>query len=307
MNTPSNKSKWVYPRGRLADDTWDLHLDLDHPPIPEWKYTGLRVATLRSGESLLIPADDKERIILVLEGDELTVSYRGAWENEFTSQRLRGRKTVFHGTSDLLYLPLNTEIQISGYGRMAIGECRAFNSKPVQYIAKESVPVDIRGAGRESRQIHNFGMPLQLDADRMIVVEAIVPAGNWSGAPAHKHDVYIPGLESQLEELYYFESSVTREVDVSVSTQPFGIFRGYSADEREFDVTEEVHSGDLVLVPYGWHGPVAAGPGFDLYFFNVMAGADPTREWNVTDHPYQAWIRESWASQKPDSRLPYLE
>jgi 5-deoxy-glucuronate isomerase len=37
----------------------------------------------------------------------------------------------------------------------------------------------------------------------------------------------------------------------------------------------------------------------------VMAGPDPERAWNATDHPDQAWIRETWQSQQSDPRLPY--
>ena len=100
---------------------------------------------------------------------------------------------------------------------------------------------------------------------------------------------------------------MTRGVAKPSSSSPFGIFRGNSSDSREYDVTEEIHSGDVALVPYGWHGPVAAGPGYDLYFFNVMAGPDPERAWNVADEPNQVWIRDSWATQLPDPRLPYTE
>jgi 5-deoxy-glucuronate isomerase len=114
----------------------------------------------------------------------------------------------------------------------------------------------------------------------------------------------VPGKESTLEEIYYFESAVTRGATTSASS-PFGYFRGTSADSRPYDVAEEIHSGDVALVPYGWHGPAAAGPGYDLYFFNVMAGPDPERAWNATDHPDQVWIRQTWQSQQTDPRLPY--
>jgi 5-deoxy-glucuronate isomerase len=117
--------------------------------------------------------------------------------------------------------------------------------------------------------------------------------------------VYEPGKESNLEEIYYFESAVARGEKVNSEVDPVGYFRGYASDNRPFDVTAEVRTGDVVLVPYGWHGPVAAGPGYDLYFFNIMAGPDPVREWNVTDDPHHAWIRESWKSQETDARLPY--
>jgi 5-deoxy-glucuronate isomerase len=185
-----------------------------------------------------------------------------------------------------------------------VGETPATVAKPVQFTPKDKVQVAIRGAGRESRQVHNLGMPDTLDADRMVVCEVIVPAGNWSGSPSHKHDCYVPGKESTLEEIYYFECAVTRGATTAASS-PFGYFRGTSADSRPYDVSEEIHSGDVALVPYGWHGPAAAGPGYDLYFFNVMAGPDPERAWNATDHPDQAWIRQTWQSQQTDPRLPY--
>ena len=42
--------------------------------------------------------------------------------------------------------------------------------------------------------------------------------------------------------------------------------------DRPIDVLAEVRSGDVVLVPHGWHGPSMAAPGYDLYYLNVMAG-----------------------------------
>lgn len=284
--------KWFYKHGELKSGQWDvLSTSLTH--------TGIRVGTVSSSAPLNIDADNRERALFVLDGGDITVTYGDQ------SVFLRGRSSVFEGPTDHLYVPINTAISISGDARVAIGEAPATQSKAASVMKREDVPVFIRGAGRETRQIHNFGMPDTLDADRLIVVEVIVPAGNWSGAPAHKHDVYEPGKESNLEEIYYFESAVARGEKVNGEVDPVGYFRGYASDDRPFEVTAEVRSGDVVLVPHGWHGPVAAGPGYDLYFFNIMAGPDPVREWNVTDDPHHSWIRESWKNQEADARLPY--
>jgi 5-deoxy-glucuronate isomerase len=299
----SSVDKWYFSKGELSRAKWDIHVDPQNPPVNGWKYTGLRIGTLTAGISLELPADSNERIIFPLEGEEILVEYLD--KNEKKSQILNGRTSVFHGPADFIYLPINTSAKISGIGRIAVGEAPASKTKPVRYVAKTDVSVTLRGAGRETRQVHNLGMPDTLDADRMIVCEVIVPAGNWSGAPSHKHDTYVPGKESNLEEIYYFESAVTRGTSHTTANSPFGYFRGTSADSRPYDVTEEVRSGDVALVPYGWHGPAAAGPGYDLYFFNVMAGPDPDRAWNATDHPDQAWIRDTWQSQQTDPRLPY--
>jgi 5-deoxy-glucuronate isomerase len=295
--------KWYFKNGELSRAEWNIHVDPQNPPVNGWRYTGLRVGTLASGKSLELPADSNERIIFLLQGEEILVAYSDG--NEIKKQLLKGRISVFHGPSDFIFLPINTSATITGAGRVAVGEAQASSAKPVRYVAKADVSVTLRGAGRETRQVHNLGMPDTLDADRLIVCEVIVPAGNWSGAPSHKHDQYVAGKESNLEEIYYFESAVTRGISTPAQTSPFGYFRGNSADARPYDVNEEIHSGDVALVPYGWHGPAAAGPGYDLYFFNVMAGPDPDRAWNATDHPDQAWIRDTWQSQQTDPRLPY--
>ena len=60
---------------------------------------------------------------------------------------------------------------------------------------------------------------------------------------------------------------------------------------------------DTVLVPYGWHGPCVAAPGFDMYYLNVMAGPGAERAWKISDHPDQAWVRSTWETQDIDPRL----
>jgi 5-deoxy-glucuronate isomerase len=299
----SSNNPWYFRQGTLARQGWDVHVDSENSPTSGWKYTGIRVGTLTSETFLHLPADSHERIIFPLEGERILVEY--IHQNEKKSQILHGRTSVFHGPADFIYLPMNTSAKISGTGRVAVGETPATSEKAVRYVPKNEVSVILRGAGRETRQVHNLAMPDTLEADRMIACEVIVPAGNWSGSPSHKHDTYIPGKESNLEEIYYFECAVTRGVTQPAASSPFGYFRGISADHRPYDVNEEIHSGDVALVPYGWHGPTAAGPGYDLYFFNVMAGPDPERAWNATDHPDHAWIRDTWKSAQTDPRLPY--
>jgi 5-deoxy-glucuronate isomerase len=263
----------------------------------------MRVGNLNNNKEFKISADKVERLIWPLEGKSISVQYSVAGVK--ATQVLEGRTSVFHGPTDLIYLSIDTDIVITGSGRFIIAEAPAKNSYPPKFISKDRVPVFVRGTGPSSRQVHNFGVPEELVADRFIVVEIIVPGGNWSGSPAHKHDTYIPGKESNLEEIYYFESAVSRGLPTPEKIDPTGYIRGHSSDEREFELLAEVRSGDVVLVPHGWHGPVMATPGYDLYFMNVMAGPDPDRSWNITDDPTQGWIRDTWQNQNADPRLPY--
>jgi 5-deoxy-glucuronate isomerase len=234
------------------------------------------------------------------------VRYRTDAEGDETVQPLAGRESVFHGPTDVLYLPIGTRATIQGRGRIAVAEAPATVAHPVAYIAAADVPVELRGAGRSSRQVHNFGTPQALAADRLIVCEVITPAENWSSYPPHKHDESVAGSESRLEEIYYFETATTRGSAAPPTAEPFGYMRTYSSAAGDIDTLAEVRSGDIALVPFGWHGPCVAAPGYDLYYLNVMAGPDAERSWLITDDPAHAWIRETWVGQDVDPRLPYM-
>jgi 5-deoxy-glucuronate isomerase len=293
--------EWVYRKGVLKEEPFELIIDSAQKKISGWEHTGLRIIEVNPSSPITIDALQTEHLIVPLSGIDFEVAVAGG------VRKLNGRSKVFSGPTDVLYIPINTEFSISGNGRIAIAQAPAKNEKPIQYLTPQDYPVVLRGAGAETRQVHDFGGIAALNADRFIVVEVIVPAGNWSGIPPHKHDTYIPGKESNLEEIYYFEIETTKGEIQKSEQVPHGSFKGNSADSRPYDVVTEVKSGDTVLVPYGWHGPVAASPGYDMYFLNVMAGPDPVREWNVTDDPSYAWIRETWKHRETDPRLPYTE
>ena len=147
--------------------------------------------------------------------------------------------------------------------------------------------------GRRAWQVNNFCAPEAFLADRLIAVEVLTPSGNWSSYPPHKHDEQSAG-ESQLEEIYYFE----------VARGGLAYQRVYrSGPGRDIDVCAEVGTGDVVLVPYGYHGPSMAAPGYDLYYLNVMGGPGE-RAWRFCDDPAHAWIRALWPALPVDPRLP---
>ena len=60
--------------------------------------------------------------------------------------------------------------------------------------------------------------------------------------------------------------------------------RVYGTAERPIDLLAEVRTGDVVIIPHGYHGPSMAAPGYDLYYLNVMAGPGE-RAWLATDDP----------------------
>ena len=293
-------SQWYYPKGSLRRGPWEAVVD---ESLPGWQFTGMRLADSADAGVFEIAPDGKERVIYMLSGESTEVTYTVSGVTETVT--LQGRESVFHGAVDYLYLPIDTDISFTTNGRVMVVEAVASTPKPVNLRRAADVPLLLRGAGKSTRQIHDFGGVEHLDADRMVAVEVIAPSGNWSGVPPHKHDTYVPGIESNLEEVYYFELAPDRAYDPGGESYPIAYFRTYSGDEREMDELFEIRNGDIVLVPYGYHGPAAAMPGYDLYFMNVMAGPDPERAWNATDDPQHAWIRATWESEEKDPRLPY--
>ncbi|QHC58779.1 5-deoxy-glucuronate isomerase [Rathayibacter sp. VKM Ac-2760] len=295
----TTQNEWVFPKGTLPRDGWESVVD---DSVPGWQHTGLRIADLAPGVELALPAEGVERLVVPLSGS-FTVRHQSSGPSETTL--LEGRASVFDGPSDVLYLSSLASATLEGQGRVAVAEAPAEDVHPSRHILRDEVPVELRGAGRSSRQVHNFGTPQVLAAGRFIVCEVITPAENWSSYPPHKHDELIPGQESRLEEIYYFETAVSKGLDAPAQADPFGFLRTYSSPAGEIDVLAEVRTGDIALLPYGWHGPCVAAPGYDLYYLNVMAGPDPDRVWNISDDPAHGWIRATWDGQDIDPRLPY--
>jgi 5-deoxy-glucuronate isomerase len=282
--------RWHRPAGSLAVDGWAVSLD---PPGAGWGFAGLRVAELEAGAPITFGTGDDEGLVLPLAG-AVTVACDGE------VVELAGRKDVFAGVTDFAYLPLGSQVTLTSDAgaRVAVPTARARRRLAFRHLPASGVVVELRGAGPCSRQVNNFATPDVLDADRLIACEVLTPAGNWSSFPPHKHDEDRGSEESELEEVYYFE------VGDGPGGRGLGYQRVYGTAEHPIDVLAEVRSGDVVLVPHGWHGPSMAVPGYDLYYLNVMAGPGEERAWRICDDPAHAWVRDSWAGQACDPRLP---
>jgi 5-deoxy-glucuronate isomerase len=255
------------------------------PESAGWRFCGLRVLELDPDGTATLETGDDELIVLPLSGS-CTVGCDGE------TYALEGRSDPLSGVSDFAYVPRDARVEIvaEAGGRFALPSARAGRRLPFRYGAAQDVPIELRGAGAASRQVNDFCGPESFEADRLIAVEVLTPAGNWSSYPPHKHDEDVPGVETALEEIYYYE----------VAGDGFAYQRAYGPG---LDICREVRSGDAVLLPHGYHGPSMAAPGYDLYYLNVMAGPGE-RAWRFTDDPAHAWIRDTWADQQIDPHLP---
>jgi 5-deoxy-glucuronate isomerase len=237
------------------------------------KYTRLRIVELDGASPERFDTGGDELIVLPLAG---SCSVRVDGERF----ELEGRESVFSAVTAFAHAPRDSRVEIHGAGRFALPAAAASRRLEPRYGPAADVPVELRGAGNASRQVNNFASVEAFECDALIAVEVLTPNGNWSSYPPHRHD--------ELEEIYYFE-----------------VARGGFAYQRVYDgmdLLEEVRSGDVIEMPCGYHGPSMAAPGYDLYYLNVMAGTE--RAWNFVDDPDHTWIRDSWAEQELDPRVP---
>jgi 5-deoxy-glucuronate isomerase len=281
-------SDLLHRRGTLARDGWESVIE---GASPGWTHTGIRIAALTGGQ-LEIPAG-AERIVVPLSGAFVVARTEGGVSSV---TMLAGRASVFDGPTDVLYLSCDATAVISGHGRVAVASSPTAVRHPSRHVLRHEIPIEHRGTGPFSRRVHNLGTPEVLVAERLIVCEVITPSGHWSSYPPHKHDEHHAGRESRLEEIYYFECApMSGSSGAPHPETAFGTFAAYSSPAGQIEVAARVGTGDIVLVPHGYHGPAAAPPGYDLYYLNVMAGPDPERLWLVSDDPAHAWVRQEWA------------
>jgi 5-deoxy-glucuronate isomerase len=300
-----SQPRWFLPSGSARRDGCDVLVDAS---LPGWQHTGLRVVTLDVGERWAVVEPGWEYVVVPLSGSASVASTDEAGRTHQAA--LRGRASVFAGSTDVAYVPGGSSLEVSGTAagsRIAICAARVRDrgaKTAFRHVTADEVPVELRGAASCSREVRNFATPHTLVADSIIACEVVTPAGNWSSYPPHKHDEERDGVETELEEIYYFETQVEGGASVTGHHDPVGYQRVYGTAERPIDVFAEVRTGDVVLVPHGWHGPSMAAPGYDLYYLNVMAGPGDQRAWLICDDPSHGWVRQTWEGMAVDPRLP---
>lgn len=252
----------------------------------QWEWMSLFVRRLNPGESYLAATKGEEAAFLIL-GGKCTAEW-GDGEHA-----IGGRKNVFDGLPYCLYLPDGNSVTFKAETVCEIAECRVPSKAKLEpkLITPNDVVSGMRGGGNASRQIVDIIGPT-FPADKLVVIEVYTPGGNWSSYPPHKHDVHNPPAEVDLDEIYYYR--------IKRPDTGFALQRLYAEDQSN-DVTVRAKDGDAVLVRSGFH-PVVAGPGYDVYYLNFLAGT--SRVLAVTEDPNHVWLKSTWKDIDP--RLPLV-
>ena len=242
------------------------------PESAGWRYVGFETRALKERARSALDTAEREICAVLLAGKARIVA------EGFDSGAIGERRNMFDGLPWSAYLPPHTAATIEAQGDCEVALCSAPATgrlKP-RVIRPDDVEAFVRGKGSNARFIRNI-LPETAEAESLLVVEVITPAGNWSSYPPHKHDRDALPDETYLEETYYHRLK---------PPQGFAFQRVYT-DDRSLDETLTVADGDVVLVPRGYH-PVGAPYGYDLYYLNTMAG--PKRLWRFHNDPAHAWL-----------------
>jgi 5-deoxy-glucuronate isomerase len=242
------------------------------PQTAGWSYVGFEVYRLGRGATITPVMAGREACVVMLSGRADIACGGREWP------AVGSRQSVFSGPPDAVYAPPGRALTITGASEACeLALCWAPAARGVEPALMRAGDVRPfkRGSGRTERTIHNILME-DRPAESLLVTEVFTPGGNWSSYPPHKHDTDNLPTESYLEETYYHRTA---------RRDGFALQTVYT-DDRSLDEAFQVRDGDVVLVPRGYH-PVVAGPGYDLYYLNVMAG--PHRRWLVTTDPDHRW------------------
>jgi 5-deoxy-glucuronate isomerase len=250
-----------------------------------WEWMSFAAHRLLPGDSWTCTHPGEETACVLLSGTcSLTLDGK--------TQDIGQRKSVFDGLPYAVYVSPGAAAGFKAKTICEIAECHVPSTAkhPSRIVTPRDVFSAFRGGGNVSRQVVDVMRP-DFPGDRLMVIEVYTPGGNWSSYPPHKHEVHNPPQEVDLDEIYYYRTN---------HPNAFALQRLYSSDGKR-DIVINARDNDVVLVRDGFH-PVIAGPGYDIYYLNFLAGS--ARSLSVTEDPDHVWIKSTWKDLDP--RLPVV-
>ena len=218
----------------------------------------------------------EEEVAFVLIGGNFTATGDG-WTFEVAS----GRTSPFTGKPHCLYLPRHTKYEITALSDVEL----AYNGSPAtRDTAKPTLikPEDTRhiALGKDNwTRTSEIILDEKFDSEHFYIGEGMIPSGNWSGYPSHRHDVNNPPAELDMEETYFY---------LFDPPQGFGFQSVYKPD-GSLNEAYRVQNYDTVAIAEGYH-PLVGAPGYQMYYLWTMAGSQGRGLISSMD-PAHAWVK----------------
>ncbi len=193
-----------------------------------------------------------------------------------------GRQDVFSGKPHTIYLPRRTEFTLTATSPVLD---LAWNAAPASrdtarpcVIAPESTRTITIGRDNFTR-LATIMIDEKFDSEHFYIGEGMIPSGNWSGYPPHRHEFDNPPAEIAMEETYFYRFN---------PPCGFGIQKVYTPDGA-IDETYTVKNDDTVAIARGYH-PLCGAPGYEMYYLWTMSGA-VNRGLISSKDPVHAWVK----------------
>ena len=251
--------------------------------VGEYKMKLTKFGLLKLAKGTTYEGDTAEtEVALVLIGGNFAAKGEG-----FSFEVTDGRKSPFTGKPHLLYLPRRTKYVITALSNVEL----AYNGSPVSRdTAKPTLikpemtkHLDI-GKGNFFRTSEVM-LDETFDSEHFYIGEGMIPSGNWSGYPPHRHDVNNPPDELDMEETYFYLFDPPNGFGFQAVYEPDGV--AAKKFEGQLNEAYRVQNYDTVAIAEGYH-PLVGAPGYSMYYLWTMAGEqgrglkssmDPAHEW----------------------------
>lgn len=223
-------------------------------------------------------------VALVLIGGNFAAKGEG-WAFEVTD----GRASPFAGKPHCLYLPRRTAYVITALTDVEL----AFQSAPVtRETAKPTLirPEDTRhiALGKDNwTRTSEIILDEKFDSENFYIGEGMIPSGNWSGYPSHRHDVNNPPNELDMEETYFYLFDPPQGFGFQSVYTPEGVVAGKFGER--LNEAYRVTGYDTVAIAEGYH-PLVGAPGYSMYYLWTMAGSQGRGLVSAMD-PAHAWVK----------------
>ena len=249
------------------------------------KLTNFGLIKLKKGD--IYASDTREtEVALVLIGGNFAANC-GSASFEVTD----GRTSPFTGKPHCLYMPRHTNYTITALSDVEL----AFQSAPVtRDTARPTLirPEDTRhiALGKDNwTRTSEIILDEKFDSENFYIGEGMIPSGNWSGYPSHRHDVNNPPNELDMEETYFYLFDPPQGFGFQSVYTPEGVVAGKFGER--LNEAYRVTNYDTVAIAEGYH-PLVGAPGYSMYYLWTMAGSQDRGLISSMD-PAHAWVKNA--------------
>ena len=280
--------------------------------VGEYKMTltNFGLIKLAKGETYSANTDETEVALVLIGGNfaatcSVGADLRAARDSVGADPRAarfevtNGRTSPFTGKPHCLYMPRHTAYTITALSDVEL----AFQSSPVtRDTAKPTLikPEDTRhiALGKDNwTRTSEIILDEKFDSEHFYIGEGMIPSGNWSGYPSHRHDVNNPPNELDMEETYFYlfdkVGPGAGEPNEGFGFQSVYTPAGVAAKKfgERLNEAYRVENYDTVAIAEGYH-PLAGAPGYNMYYLWTMAGSEGRGLISSMD-PAHAWVKNA--------------